>query len=52
MGPWLVKNLMETGNPVYPLAYSLFGGADWDAATNIRWVRAHSAARSDPCLAG
>lgn len=44
IGPWLVKNLFETGNPVYPLAYSVFGGRDWDAAMHAKWKAAHSAA--------
>ncbi|MGD8239898.1 MAG: hypothetical protein PVH68_15180, partial [Armatimonadota bacterium] len=30
-GLWLAKNLAYTGNPVYPLAYSVFGGRDWSA---------------------
>ncbi|MFQ5811528.1 MAG: phospholipid carrier-dependent glycosyltransferase, partial [Armatimonadota bacterium] len=28
---WLAKNLVYTGNPVYPLAYSVFGGRNWSA---------------------
>ncbi len=32
MTPWLAKNVVDTGNPVYPLAYRVFGGRDWDAA--------------------
>ena len=47
VGPWLLKNLLETGNPVYPLAWSLFGGRDWDAALNARWKAAHSPADFD-----
>ena len=27
--PWVVKNLITTGNPVYPNLYGIFGGADW-----------------------
>jgi 4-amino-4-deoxy-L-arabinose transferase-like glycosyltransferase len=42
IGPWLIKNSVETGNPVYPLAYSIFGGRDWDAALDARWQKAHS----------
>ena len=42
MGPWLVKNLIETGNPVYPLAWSIFDGRDWNAQLNAQWTRAHS----------
>ena len=29
--PWWIKNLVCTGNPLFPFAYGLFGGADWDA---------------------
>ena len=29
--PWHLKSWIETGNPVYPLLYSVFGGADWSA---------------------
>ncbi len=28
--PWLVKSAVLTGNPVYPLFYSLLGGQYWD----------------------
>jgi len=42
VGPWLVKNWLETGNPVYPLLYTVFDGRDWDAALNARWRHAHS----------
>lgn len=41
-GPWLVKNLWETGNPVYPLLWDLFGGVSFDAETNLRWKAAHA----------
>ena len=27
--PWLVKNLITTGSPVYPNLYGIFGGSDW-----------------------
>jgi len=42
IGPWLVKNLAETGNPVYPLLYTVFDGRDWDEGLNARWRAAHS----------
>ncbi len=48
IGPWLVKNLVETGNPVYPLAYSIFGGADWDDALNVRFKHAHGPKNYSP----
>ncbi len=41
-GPWLAKNVQETGNPVYPLLYSVFGGVDWDAKLDAKWKAAHS----------
>ncbi len=32
--PWLVKNIVHHGNPVYPAAYGLFGGPEWDRETD------------------
>ena len=43
IGPWLVKNAVETGNPVFPLAYSIFGGEGRDAAMDAQWQQGHSA---------
>ena len=42
IGPWLVKNAIETGNPVFPLAYSLFGGEGRDAIMDAQWRAGHS----------
>jgi hypothetical protein len=42
IGPWLAKNFVETGNPVYPLLYTVFGGTDWDAELNAKWRNGHS----------
>lgn len=39
--PWMVKNVIDTGNPVYPLAWKVLGGQDWDAAMNAKWAAAH-----------
>lgn len=47
-GPWMAKNALETGNPVYPLMYSVFGGADWNAELNEKWKQGH--ARPSPLL--
>ncbi len=30
--PWIVKNVIYTGNPVFPLLYGLFGGGEWSLA--------------------
>ncbi len=40
-GPWLLKNTLQTGNPVYPLLWSVFGGSDWDAELHERWRNGH-----------
>ncbi|HZW30104.1 MAG TPA: hypothetical protein VFF52_05310, partial [Isosphaeraceae bacterium] len=41
MGPWLVKNVIDTGDPVYPLGYRIFHGRDWDEARQAQWQAAH-----------
>lgn len=41
-GPWLVKNAVLCGNPVYPLAGSLFGGKTLDTEKIEQWQRAHA----------
>ncbi len=35
--PWLIKNTLYTGNPVYPLLYGIFGGRDWSAIQS-KWL--------------
>ena len=47
IAPWLLKNLAETGNPVYPLAYSVFGGNEWSPEMDARWKPAHAASEHD-----
>lgn len=41
--PWLIRNTLNTGNPVFPLAYNIFGAkpATWDADLQARWSKAH-----------
>lgn len=41
IGPWLVKNVIDTGNPVYPLGYSVFGGRYWSKAQEEKWQKVH-----------
>lgn len=43
VGPWLLKNAVETGNPVFPLGWSVFGGSEWNEPLNVRWKQAHGA---------
>jgi hypothetical protein len=42
IAPWLLRNFYDTGNPVYPLGYSIFRGSEWSPEMNARWVPAHS----------
>ncbi len=39
--PWLVKNVMTTGNPIFPLLQGVFGGGGWSDADLARWTQAH-----------
>ena len=41
MAPWLAKNVIDTGNPVYPLGYRVFDGRHWDEAREAQWSDAH-----------
>ncbi|MDG3003317.1 glycosyltransferase family 39 protein [Paludisphaera mucosa] len=41
MSPWMIKNVVDTGNPIYPLAFPVFGGRDWTPAREVQWSRAH-----------
>ena len=35
---WYLRNLLTTGNPVYPLFWGVFGGRGWTAADNARYL--------------
>ncbi|CAN5720651.1 hypothetical protein BH23PLA1_BH23PLA1_02470 [soil metagenome] len=41
VAPWLIRNVIDTGNPVYPLAFDIFGGDHWDEELDEKWWRAH-----------
>ncbi len=42
--PWLIRNTVNTHNPVFPLGWSVFGAKTglWDAELEARWQRAHA----------
>ncbi len=46
LSPWLIKNQVMTGNPVFPLANSLFDASPegWDDDSTSRWDRGHTPA--------
>jgi hypothetical protein len=39
LAPWLVKNAVVTGNPIYPNLYGLFGGRWWSAIQESHLLR-------------
>jgi hypothetical protein len=41
VGPWLAKNAIDHQNPVYPLAWSVFGGGPWSEHREAKWSNAH-----------
>ena len=47
MGPWMLKNVIAEGNPVYPLAWSVFGADDWSPEMEAKWQAGHSAPDHD-----
>lgn len=48
IGPWLLKNLYETGNPVYPLMNSVFHGIDWTPTLEANWKNTHGPPHHQP----
>lgn len=41
VSPWLIRNVLDTGNPVYPLAFEIFGGSHWNEELDAKWWQAH-----------
>jgi len=39
--PWLFRTFLETGNPVFPFLYSVFGGRNWNQEVNRIFVDWH-----------
>ena len=46
-GAWYAKNAVLAGNPVYPLAYVLFGGKTRTAQKHAQWSTAHQVPRNE-----
>jgi hypothetical protein len=46
-GAWYAKNAALAGNPVYPLAYGVFGGATRTDERNDQWNKAHQVPRDE-----
>jgi hypothetical protein len=45
--PWMIRNEVWAGNPVFPEAMSVLGRAHFDDVQVERWQRAHSASEAD-----
>ena len=45
-GLWYAKNWALTGNPTYPLLYSVFGGESWNESRDAQWSKAHQTPRN------
>lgn len=39
--PWLVRNGLATGNPVFPQLAGVFGGGHWTSEQHTRWASGH-----------
>jgi hypothetical protein len=37
VAPWLIRNYLNFGNPVYPLLHSILGGAEWSVPQAARF---------------
>jgi len=48
--PWLIKNFIFVGNPVYPFLYGIFGGENWDNFNTQRFTQEMS--HYGPSLSG
>jgi len=57
--PCYVRNAIETGNPIYPFGYGIFGGRHWSAAASeyldeyyLQYQTMHAARRDGASYAG
>lgn len=48
MSPWLIRNTVYTGNPVFPLATSVFGRGYWSPESQERFQAGHGRADLPP----
>lgn len=42
LAPWLLRNWLAAGNPVFPFAHRLFGDSHWTAEQMSRYLGAHA----------
>ena len=46
--PWIIRNVVYTDNPIFPLGTTIFGRAHWSAQSQQRWIDGHGAAHKPP----
>lgn len=53
LSPWLLRNAVHTGNPVFPLLNGVFHATSpgWSAEEDVRWERGHSATAEECSVA-
>ena len=44
IAPWLIKNALFTGNPIYPNLYGLLGGSFWSQIQEMQYLRSQGSA--------
>jgi hypothetical protein len=42
LSPWLIRNMIACGNPVFPFATGVFGLGHWTAEQSVVWQTGHS----------
>ncbi|MEM0984464.1 MAG: hypothetical protein AAGI17_10995 [Planctomycetota bacterium] len=42
LSPWLVRNTIASGNPVFPFAAEILGEGHWTPEQHARWERGHT----------
>lgn len=47
--PWMARNIVHTGNPFFPLAYSVFGdrSGSWHDELHANWRKIHGSAAAE-----
>jgi hypothetical protein len=48
LSPWLIRNIVHTGNPVFPLATQSIGRGYWSIEQEHRWLSAHGRQNQPP----
>lgn len=48
LAPWLIRNTLASGNPIFPMAHGIFGDGPWTTAQHARYAGAHTFAGDIP----